>query len=270
MVGVRVWIPQDVRKTARDIERLRLRAPDGHIFPLKRIARIDILTGQPQIVHEDLKRMIAVTGRISGRDMGSVIKDVKTKLAGPGLIPKGVYYELGGLYKQQQIAFKGLMSVFASAVVLVFLLLVFLYENFKTAGAVLFTTLSSILPVFFGLWITGTEIDISSMMGLTMIIGIVTETGIFYLSEFKIISNGMPLKAALVAAGENRLRPIAMTTAAAILALMPLALGLGEGAAMLRPLAIAIISGLCMQMPLVLVVLPVILLVLRGRRQVEG
>ncbi len=270
MVGVRVWSPQNIRETVGDTENLRLKAADGHIFPLKRIARIDILTGQPQIMHENLKRMIAVTGRINGRDMGSVIRDVKKALSRPGLIPKGVYYELGGLYEQQRIAFKGLITVFAAAVVLVFLLLLFLYESFRIAMAVLITTLFSISAVFFGLWITGSEIDISSMMGITMIIGIVTEAGIFYLSEFNtiFISSTIPFKTALIEAGENRLRPIAMTTTAAILALMPLALGLGEGSAMLRPLAIAIVSGLFLQLPLVLVVLPILLLALKGKRTI--
>ncbi|MGC9021914.1 MAG: efflux RND transporter permease subunit, partial [Dissulfurimicrobium sp.] len=261
MVGVRVWVPEDVRKNMKDIENLQLKGSGGHLFPLKRIAKINILTGQPQIMHEDLKRMIAVTGRISGRDMGSVIRDVKKVLRRPGLIPKGVYYELGGLYEQQKIAFKGLITVFVAAVMLVFLLLLFLYERFRIALAILFTTLLSISAVFFGLWITGSEIDISSMMGITMIIGIVTEASIFYISELNAIciSSTMPFKAALVEAGENRLRPIAMTTIAAILALMPLALGLGEGAAMLKPLAIAIVSGLFLQMPLVLVFLPILL-----------
>lgn len=267
MVGVRVWAPEDIRKTVEDIENLRFKAADGHIFPLRRIARVDILTGQPQIMHENLKRMIAVTGRISGRDMGSVISDVKKVLSQPGLMPKGVYYELGGLYEQQRIAFKGLSIVFAAAVVLVFLLLLFLYESFRIAMAVIFTTLFAVSAVFFGLWITGSEVDISSMMGITMIIGIVTEAGIFYLSELNaiLISSTIPFNAALIEAGENRLRPIAMTTIAAILALMPLALGLGEGSAMLRPLAIAIVSGLFLQLPLVLVVLPALLLVLKGR-----
>lgn len=264
MVGVRVWSPEDIRKTAGDIGNLRFKAADGHLFPLKRIAKIDILTGQPQIMHENFKRMIAVTGRISGRDMGSVISDVKKVLAKTGVIPKGVYYELGGLYEQQRIAFKGLAIVFAAAVVLVFLLLLFLYESFKIALTVILTTLFSIPAVFIGLWVTGSEIDISSMMGITMIIGIITEAGIFYLYEFKTILNSSTtsFKAALIKAGTNRLRPITMTTIAAILALIPLALGLGEGAAMLRPLAIAIVSGLFLQLPLVLVALPMLMMIL--------
>ena len=262
MVGVRVWISSDIRSTIRKIESLRLRAPDGHLFPLKRIATIKTITGQPQIMRDDLKRMIAVTGRISGRDMGSVIRDVKSALKKPDLLPKGVYYTLGGLYAQQQIAFKGLIAVFISAVVLVFLLLLFLYERFRVTISMLITTLLALTVVFIGLFVTGTEINITSMMGLTMIVGIVTEVAIFYFSEYRTLPGNLDKKTALITAGKNRMRPIAMTTVAAILAFIPLALGIGEGAAMLQPLAIAIVSGLCVQLPLILIILPAFLIVL--------
>lgn len=257
MVGVRVWIPSGARARVSDIRDLRLRAPDGHLFPLKRVATIKAVIGQPQIMRDDLKRMIAVTGRISGRDLGSVIRDVKYALSTPGLIPKGVYYTLGGLYAQQQIAFTGLITVFVSAVILVFLLLLFLYERFHVAVLILINTLLALTAVFIGLYITGTEINISAMMGMTMIVGIVTEVAIFYVSEYRTLPAELEKKTALIQAGKNRMRPIAMTTFAAILALLPLALGIGQGSAMQKPLAIAIISGLIAQLPLVLIVLPV-------------
>ncbi len=264
MVGVRVWIPENFRATESDLERLQLRAPDGHLFPLGRIATVSAITGQPEIMRDNLKRMISVTGRISGRDMGSVIRDVKGVLRRPGLFPQGVYYSLGGLYRQQRIAFAGLMAVFAAAVALVFLLLLFLYESFRVALAILATTLLALMGVFIGLFITGTELNISSMMGMTMIVGIATEVAIFYVSEYYDLDGAEPdKKEILVLAGKNRMRPIAMTTFAAILALLPLALGLGQGAAMLKPLAIAIISGLAVQLPLVLVFLPVLFYILR-------
>ncbi len=263
MVGVRVWIPKNFRATERDFRRLQLRAPDGHLFPLGRIATISVITGQPQIMRDNLKRMIAVTGRISGRDMGSVIRDVKRVLRRPGLFPNGVYYSLGGLYRQQRIAFAGLMAVFAAAVALVFLLLLFLYESFRVALAILATTLLALTGVFIGLFVTGTEMNITSMMGMTMIVGIATEVAIFYVSEYYDLSGKLDRKEALIQAGKNRMRPIAMTTFAAILALLPLALGLGQGAAMQKPLAIAIISGLAVQLPLVLVFLPVAFYILR-------
>jgi CzcA family heavy metal efflux pump len=259
MIGVRVWIPANARAGIQDIQDLRLRAPDGHLFPLKRVATLKTVTGQPQIMRDDLKRMIAVTGRISGRDMGSVIRDVKSVLNTPGLISKGVYYTLGGLYAQQRIAFTGLITVFVSAVILVFLLLLFLYERFRVAVAILINTLLALAAVFIGLYVTGTEINISSMMGMTMIVGIVTEVAIFYFSEYRTLPAELEKETALIQAGKNRMRPIAMTTFAAILALLPLAMGIGQGSAMQKPLAIAIISGLVAQLPLVLIMLPVFL-----------
>ena len=266
MIGVRVWTPQEMRGTRRDIERLRLRAPDGHFFPLGRVASVVTVFGQPQITRENLKRMAAVTARISSRDLGSTIADVKAVLDRPGEFPAGVYYELGGLYKQQQIAFQGLVEVLAAAVALVFLLLLFLYERFRVAIAIMAIPLLSLSAVFVGLWATGIQLNISAMMGMTMIVGIVTEVAIFFFSEYQDLSGGVAGDQALIAAGNNRMRPIAMTTFAAILTLLPLAFAMGQGAAMQQPLAVAIISGLVVQIPLVLFVMPVLFAVLRGDR----
>ncbi len=258
LVGVRVWIPQDQRAITPDVGKLLIRAPDGHVFPLQRVAQIEPVSGQPQIRRENLKRMVGVTGRISGRSMGAVIADIQRVMAQPNLLPKGMYFELGGLYKQQQIAFQGLMAVFVAAIGLVFLLLLFLYESFRMALAILAIPLLAVSAVFTGLWLTGIELNISAMMGMTMIIGIVTEVAIFYFSEFRDLVADRPFRQALIDAGKNRMRPIAMTTFAAILTLLPLAFAIGQGSAMQQPLAVAIIAGLAVQLPLVLVVMPVL------------
>jgi multidrug efflux pump subunit AcrB len=223
------------------------------------VAEVATVIGQPQIVRDDLKRMIPVTGRISGRDLGSTIRDVQSALAKPDLLPRGVYFALGGTYAEQQKAFSGLFAVFGGAVALVFLLLLFLYESFRTAFAMLGCTLLALSAVTIGLWLTNTELNISSMMGMTMIVGIATEVAVFYVSELVSLPDGLGGHQALIEAGLNRMRPIAMTTFAAILALIPLALGIGAGSAMQQPLAIAIISGLILQLPVVLIVLPVLL-----------
>lgn len=259
MIGVRTWIPESQRRPVSTIKHLLIRAPDGHLLPLQRIAELTTESGQPQIMRENLKRMVAVTGRISGRDMGSTVRDVVSELSKPGIIPKDVYYTLGGLYEQQQIAFRGLLTVFICAVALVFALLLYLYESFRVASSMMLTTLMAISAVFIGLWITGTDLNITAMMGMTMIVGIVTEVTIFFYSEFQDLPNDLPPHQRLIVAGKNRVRPIAMTTFAAILALSPLALGIGEGSAMLQPLAISIIAGLLIQLPLALVGLPVLL-----------
>ncbi len=267
MVGVRVWIPQADRTLISDLEALRLQAPDGHLFPLKRVADITIITGQQEINRDDLKQMVAVTGRISGRDMGSTIREVTAILNTAGFLPGGVYYTMGGLYEQQRIAFRGLIAVLVSAVVLVFVLLLFLYESFRVAIAMLITTLLAMAAVFIGLWLTRTELNITAMMGMTMVVGIVTEVAIFYYSEYQGLGSETAPLERFIQAGQNRLRPIAMTTLAAILALLPLALGLGKGAAMEQPLAIAIIAGLVAQLPLVLGVLPLLLIIFGHHRR---
>jgi CzcA family heavy metal efflux pump len=264
LVGVRVWLPPDTRATLDGIGDLRLRAPDGHLFPLKRVAQLIPVTGQPEIARENMKRMVSVTGRISGRDLGSTVAEIQSQvLSQPGFLPTTVPFELGGLYQQQQIAFHGLAIVLIAAVVLVFLLLLFLYESFKVAFALLAMPLLAVPCVYVGLWLTGTEFNITSNMGMTMIVGIVTEVAIFYFSEFRDGSATAAGANRYIAAGINRMRPIAMTTFAAILALAPLAFGIGQGSAMLQPLAIAIISGLLVQLPLVLIVLPALLRLLR-------
>lgn len=266
MTGVRVWLPKTLRSSENELGQLLLRAPDGHFFPLKRVASFNTVSGQPQISRENFKRMVAVTARISGRDMGSVMRDVKQTLDTPGMLPTGVYYELGGLYQQQQIAFQGMMMVFASSVALVFLLLLFIYERFKVATVILLMPLLSLSAVFVGLWITGIELNISAMMGMTMIVGIVTEVAIFYFSEYFSLPSKNNFAEALIEAGVNRMRPIIMTTLAAILTLLPLALAIGQGSAMQQPLAIAIIAGLILQLPLVLLVMPVLYSVFEKNR----
>ena len=258
MVGVRVWSPADLRNTDDKLAGLLMRAPDGHLFPLKRVADIKAVSGQPQINRDNLKRMVAVTGRISGRDMGSVMRDVQQVMDAPGMLPSGVYYNLGGLYQQQQSAFHGLLAVLAAAVALVFLLLLFLYERFLVATSVMLIPVMSLSAVFVALWATGIELNISAMMGMTMIVGIVTEVAIFYFSEYQVLAENTPSRDALIQAGKNRMRPIAMTTLATILTLMPLALAIGQGSAMQQPLAVAIIAGLVVQFPLVLIVMPVL------------
>ena len=259
LIGVRVWTPPQARRFGEQIEQLWVRAPDGHRVPLRRIATVSTESGQPQIMRDNLKRMIAVTARISGRDMGSTVQDIKQALAQAGLLPADVYYDLGGLYQQQQIAFKGLVAVFLAALALVFLLLLLLYERLRVAAVILAMPLLAVAGVFAGLWLTGTELNIAAMMGMTMIVGIVTEVSIFYFSELGEQGREQAdARSALIEAGRKRLRPIAMTTLATILALLPLALALGQGSAMQQPLAIAIISGLVVQLPLVLLVMPVL------------
>ncbi|MDR3507887.1 MAG: efflux RND transporter permease subunit [Caulobacteraceae bacterium] len=253
LVGVRLWAPGDLRGRVESIGALMLRAPDGHALPVSRIASISIEPGQQQINREDLQPFVGVTARLEHRDLGSAMVQVRKTVAGLSL-PAGVRVEYGGLYAQQQSAFADLAVVFAAALMLVTLLLLYLFERWSVVGGVLVVVVLAASAVFVGLWATGTELNISALMGLTMVVGIVTELAIFYFAEVSFETAGVHED--LTVAGLARLRPILMSAVIAILALSPLALGLGEGSALQRPLAIAIISGLIAGAPLVLLVLP--------------
>jgi CzcA family heavy metal efflux pump len=263
VVGVRVRLPENSHQRLEQVAALPIRAGDGHLLPLSRVATLLQVQGQPEITRDNLKRMVAVTGLISGRSLGSTIGDIKKVLAKPGLLPKGMFVQLGGLYQQQQQAFRGLTIVMLAAIALVFTLLLFLYESFRVALTILAMPLLALPAVFAGLWLTGIELNISSMMGMTMIVGIVTEVAIFYFSELQDAENSMKLHDALHEAGQHRTRPIVMSTLAAILTLLPLALALGQGSQMQQPLAVAIIAGMLVQLPLVLLVMPVLYSLLR-------
>ncbi len=265
-IGIRVRIDADARHNLDDLKALPIATASGALVPLGTIANFSIESGQPEITRENLQQIVAVTGRIAGRGIGGVIGDVKTALARPGVLGPGVTYTLGGLYQQQQIAFAGLVRVFIAALLAEFVLLLFLYERFVLVFAIMGTSLLSTTAVFTGLYVTGIELNITALMGMTMIVGIATEMAIFYVSEYALLARAMQAREALTLASANRLRPIAMTTLAAILTLLPLALDLGQGAGMQQPLAIAIISGLLVQFPLVLLALPVLLWLGRGRQ----
>jgi multidrug efflux pump subunit AcrB len=258
-IGVRVRLPDALQLRETALGELPIRAADGHVFPLDRVARLVPMTGQPEISRDNLQPMIAVTGRIEGRGIGAAVADVQHVLAQPGMLGAGVRYELGGLYQQQQIAFAGLAKVFLAALVAEFILLLFLYERLWLPVIIIACSLLSTTAVFTALWITGVELNITALMGMTMIIGIGTEMAIFYVSEYAELALHMTSRQALREASRNRLRPITMTTLAAILTLMPLALALGQGSAIQQPLAISIIAGLLLQFPLVLLVMPVLI-----------
>ncbi len=265
MVGIRVWTEPDLRSSLERIRNLPLLAKSGTRVRLGRVATLTRQVGQPQITRDNMKTMVAVTGRISGRDMGSVMQDVK-RAVGKMSLPPGAYVQYGGLYKEQQASFRGLLGVLVAAALLVFALLLYLYERFAAPIAILGVALLATTAVFSGLWWTGTELNITSMMGLTMIVGISSEAAIFYMSQWKELDPALPFDERLIEAGVLRFRPILMTALAAILALVPLALSIGQGAAMLAPLAIAIISGLVLTVPAVLVLLPVLFRLLSRAR----
>ena len=266
VIDVRVRLPQDLRARASALNALQVRAADGRTVSLGQIAEIGIAAGQRQITREDLAPFIPVTARLEGKDLGTGMKEVRQAVANLHL-PASIRVDYGGLYAQQKQSFADLTTVLIAALLLSTLLLTLLFERWAYTIAVIGTVLLSGTAVLFGLWLTGTELDISALMGLTMVIGMITELAIFYLAE---LVPGERIDAhSLLVAGKARLRPIVMSALIAILSLLPLALGIGRGSGLQRPLATAIISGLTVGAPLVLTMLPMLVLLL-NRRNAEA
>ena len=261
-IGVRLWLDPPQDQIYRDqLGDLLIRSPAGNIFPLKTVAKIEFVAGQPEITRDNLQQIVAVTAQIDGNhDLGSTIAAVQQVLHQPDILPSGVYYTIGGAYKQQQIAVQGMIRVFAAAAIAEIVLLLFLYERFMLPIIIVLSSVISTGAVYLGLWITGVELNITAMMGMVMIVGIATEMAVFLVSEYQALEKTMPPRQALYEAALNRLRPIVMSSLAMILALVPLGAAIsGSGDQMLQPLAIAIIAGITVQMPLVLLAMPVVI-----------
>ncbi len=258
MTGVRIRYPLADRLNINRIKHIRILTPKGDYISLGTVANLSILDGQPELMRENLKQMIAVTARISGRDMGSTLSDIQAQINKTIHLPQNVFIKYGGLYEEQQKSFKGLLMVLALAILLVFSVQLLEFESLKIPLIILAMSILSLSGVFMMLRITNVALNISSMMGMIMIIGIVAENAIFLIHYVQMfVAQGMPLQTALIEAGKVRMRPIIMTTLAAVLALTPLAIGLGAGAQMQQPLALAVIGGFSLSAVLLLFLLPV-------------
>ena len=266
-VGVRLWLePRRDALYRTQLGDLLIRSPTGRLFPLRTVAAVEFVAGQPEINRDNLAQIVAVTAQIGdGHDLGSTIAAVQKALRGPNMLPAGVTYTIGGAYEQQQLAAHDMIKAFAAAIAAEFILMLFLYKRFWLPLVIIASAVVSSSGVFIGLWLTRTELNITAMMGMVMIIGIATEMAIFLASEYRELSRELPPREALFGAALNRLRPILMSTLAMILALVPLGAAIsGSGDQMLQPLAIAIIAGVLVQLPLVLLVMPVMVGLVEG------
>ncbi len=255
---IRIRLPAANRSSLDAMKNTLLTSATGQTATLGSLATIAELPGQPEILRENLQRDIAVTARLEGRDLGSGMADVKKTIAGLNL-PSSIRVAYGGTYQVQQQSFHDLLLVLFLALMLVFLVLLFEFRTFSAPVAILSSALLSTSGVFFALLITGTTFNITSFMGLIMVVGIVAKNGILLLdADQKFRQLGFPAEEAMIQAGRRRLRPIVMTALAAVAGMFPLALALGAGSQMLQPLAIAVIGGITISMILSLIVTPAV------------
>ncbi len=255
---VRIRYPAAIRSSVDAMNNTMLVGPGGQVANLGSLATMTEMPGQTEILQDNQQRYVAVTARLEGLDMGHGIAEVKKIIADMHL-PASIRIEYGGLYQTQQQSFRDLTMVLCMAIVFVFLVLLFEFRNFSTPISILVSAILSTAGVFVALLITGIAFNLSSFMGLIMVIGIVAKNGILLLdADEKFLNAGYSKEESIFQAGRRRLRPIVMTAIAAVAGMIPLALGIGAGSEMLQPLAVAVIGGLLIAMVLSLFVTPTI------------
>jgi len=259
MIKVRVIFPPDVRTSLDKVRALQVRSASGALFRLDQVADIDYDKGQAEIARENLRQDVAVTGRLEGKDLGTAINEIKTTLPRDVKLPPGMTIEFGGLYEQQQSSFGELLISLVLAVVLVFITLLIEFRSFAHPIAIVTGAVLALGGVLLALLITGKTLNVVSLMGMIMIVGIVAKNGILMLDAVEDhLQAGDTLRLALLRSGRRRFRPVLMTSLAAMLGMLPLALALGAGAELLQPLAIGVIGGLTMALLLSLIVTPTV------------
>ncbi|MGC9159355.1 MAG: efflux RND transporter permease subunit [Terracidiphilus sp.] len=255
---IRIRLGAEHRTSLEAIRDTVFNSNSGHTATLGSLATIVPLPSQNEILQENLQRMIVVTGRLEGSDLGGAMSRVRQTVQALHL-PASVRVEYGGTYEVQQKSFRDLLRVLLLALALVFGVLLTEFRNFSAPIAILTSSVLSISGVILALLVTGTTFNVASFMGLIMVIGIVAKNGILLLdADEKFRAQGVSARRAMLQAAQRRLRPILMTAIAAVCGMLPLAFAFGSGSQMLQPLAIAVIGGLSVSMLLSLVVTPVI------------
>ncbi|PYP18414.1 MAG: AcrB/AcrD/AcrF family protein [Gemmatimonadetes bacterium] len=269
-VAVRVRAPDSVR-----FDPLRLRslpvlgARARPATPLGSLATFTPAESRAGLERENQQQMIALTADVSGRSLGGVMGDVRRVLAAHAP-PPGVRVALGGQYASQQEAFQALLLVLGLAVVSVCAVMLVQFESFVEPLVVLLVAPLSFVGGLLLLIVTGTPLNVSSFMGLILLVGLIVKNGIILLdfTRLKMRAEGVPLEVAIREAARVRLRPILMTTLCTLFGLLPLALGIGAGSELQRPLALAVIGGLTLSTPITLFAVPILLVAIRGREYV--
>ena len=262
---LRVRFPSANRASLEAMRDTLLISSTGHTATLGALATVVETPGQTEIRRENLQRQVAVTARLEGTNLGSGMAAVQKTVAGLH-IPSSIRVEYGGTYQEQQRSFHDLVIVLILAILLLFIVLLFEFGTFAAPVAILSSALLSTSGVFIALLITGTTFNISSFMGMIMVIGIVAKNGILLLdADQRLRALGINDEDAILQAGRRRLRPIVMTALATVAGMLPLAFAIGAGSQMLQPLAIAVIGGVLISMVLSLLITPAVHFFLSGK-----
>ena len=267
-VPIRVRFPDAFRFNYDNVLQFPILTPSKQSVQLSSVAKVQHVQGESALERENQRLMISMTGQLENRDLGSVVNDVKDVMNKEQL-PVGYTYEIGGQYESQQSAFHDLLYVLFLALGAIFIVLVVQFRSFAPSLIIISAAPLSLVGVFAMLLVTHTALNVSSFMGIILMVGLVVKNGIILFEYVHKLweEEKMPLFEALVQAGKIRIRPILMTTLATLFGLLPLALGLGSGAELQKPLALAVIGGLFLSTFITLLIMPVLFSLLQNKSE---
>jgi HAE1 family hydrophobic/amphiphilic exporter-1 len=247
------------RLTAEDLDSIVLRSPAGSVIPLSALVERRRERGPVEIDRVDAQRVTYISATLeSGVALGDAVRKVRSELEGV-TIPEGFALLFGGQYEEQQAARRDFTIAIVMALALVYMLMAAQFERFLDPLIVMLSVPMALIGVVPTLLLTGTTVNIQSIMGLIMLIGIVVNNAIVLVDAINLLRRDYQMGAAdaVIEAGRLRLRPILMTTGTTVLGLLPLALGFGTGAEIQAPLARVVIGGLLASTLVTLVLIPV-------------
>ena len=262
-----VMLQDAERMDLREILDLTLTNADGQPVVLRNVVQVRPRSGPVRVERKDQERVVTVRANVSGRDMGSILSDMRKRLRSIP-VPRGFTIVFGGDYEERQKAFRELAMSFVLALVLVYMVMACQYESLRDPFVVMFSVPLAVIGVVLMLFLTNTTFNIQSFIGCIMLGGIVVNNAILLVDHTNLLRrrDGMPLPEAIEEAGRRRLRPILMTAMTTILGLSPLALGLGEGGEAQAPMARAVIGGLLSSTLITLVFVPIVYSIFERRR----
>jgi len=256
-----VRLDEAYRQTKRDLENIPLTSMTGKQIPLKNVARILVGEAAEQIDREDQERMVSISCSVTGRDLKSVTHDIQNIMDNINF-PADFRWEIGGTAEDLQESFMWLGIAILVAIMLVYMVMASQFESLLDPFIILFTVPLALMGAVWMLFISGTTMSVTALIGMILLVGIVVNNGIVlvdYVNQLR-EKQGYDLWTAILVGGKRRMRPILMTALTTIFSMIPLALKLGSGAEMWVPMARAVIGGLTLATVLTLILIPIIYL----------
>ena len=262
---IKVMYDPASRTQISDIENIVIYTPSGNPVRLKELGTVVQRFTPPTIERKNRERLITVSAVVDGVPMDQVVTEAQLKIDEMHL-PSGINIGLAGSYEDQQDSFRDLLTLGVLIIILVYIVMAAQFESLTYPGIIMTSLLFAFSGVFIILWLTGHTLNVMSMIGAIMLIGIVVKNGIV-LIDYIILDRerGMSIRRAVIHAGKSRLRPVVMTTLTTILGMVPMAVGSGQGSEMWRPMGVAVIGGLTFSTILTLLFVPVLYCVFAGR-----